>query len=83
MPLLSSSDRVVGLIAGAYTLSPGTLVLQIDHAGALWYIYALGPRDAAGAEAARSRAMDMQRRVLAVVGAPDEVAAAEHWLAQR
>lgn len=83
VPLLSSSDRVVGLIAGAYTLSPGTLVLQIDHAGGVWYIYALGPRDAAGVEAARSRAMDMQRRVLAAVGAPDELAAAQRWLAER
>lgn len=83
VPLLCSSDRVAGLIAGAYTLSPGTLVLQVDHAGAVWYVYALGPRDAAGAEAARRRAMHMQRRVLAAVGTTDELAAAQRWVTDR
>lgn len=76
LPLASTSDRVVALIAAAYTLSPGTLVLQIDHRRARWYIYVLGPRDAADVERARARALDVQRRVLTAVGTPEEVAAA-------
>lgn len=73
LPLASRSDRVVALIAAAYTLSPGTLVLQIDHVRSRWYIYVLGPRDAVGIERARRRALDVQRRVVAAVGAPEEV----------
>jgi multicomponent Na+:H+ antiporter subunit E len=75
LPLASTSDRVVALVAAAYTLTPGTLVLQIDHVRARWYIYVLGPRDAAGVERERRRALDVQRRVVAAVGTPEEVAA--------
>lgn len=83
LPLLSRSDRVVALIAGAYTLSPGTLVLQIDHVGGRWYIYVLGPRDATQVERARTRAMDMQRRVLAALGGPEEIALARRMMMGR
>ncbi|MDN5932421.1 MAG: Na+/H+ antiporter subunit E [Pseudonocardia sp.] len=76
LPLLSRSDRVVALMSGAYTLSPGTMVLQIDLRGSRWYIYVLGPRDAAGVEAARRDALGVQRRVLAAFGTPEECAAA-------
>lgn len=76
LPLLSTSDRVVALMAAAYTLSPGTLVLQIDLRGSRWYIYVIGPRDAAGVEAARREAEGIQRRVLAAFGTPEEHAAA-------
>lgn len=74
LPLASTSDRVVALIAGAYTLSPGTLVLQIDHVRSRWYIYVLGPRDAREVERARHRALDVQRRVVAAFGTDEEVA---------
>ena len=46
VPLLSSSDRVVTVVANALSLSPGAMALQIDHAHGLWFVYALGPRDA-------------------------------------
>lgn len=75
VPLLGTSERAVALIAGAYSFSPGTLVLEIDLGGGVWYIYALGPRDHAGAERARRRALEVQRRVLMALGSPAEVAA--------
>jgi len=83
VPLLSTSDRVVALIASAYTLSPGTLVLQIDLQRSLWYIYILGPRDSADIEAARTAAMEIQRSVLAAVGAPEEIAQARRMMMGR
>ena len=83
LPLLSRSDRVVALISGAYTLSPGTLVLQIDQVGGLWYIYVLGPRDRVAVERARTRALDLQRRVLSAFGTPDEIAEARRMLLGR
>ena len=82
LPLLSSSDRVVTVIANALTLSPGAMALQIDHAHGLWFVYALGPRDEAGVERSRRRTMDMQRRVLAALGTPEELAAEERMLAE-
>lgn len=68
LPLASTDDRVVALVAAAYTLTPGTIVVQIDNARSRWYIYVLGPRDAAGTEAARDHALDVQRRVVATFG---------------
>jgi multicomponent Na+:H+ antiporter subunit E len=47
-------------------------VLQIDHDHDVWYVYALGPRDRAAVERARRRVLDMQRRVLAALGTPEE-----------
>ena len=82
VPLLSSSDRVVAVVANALSLSPGAMALQIDHEHGLWFVYALGPRDQAGVERSRRRTMDMQRRVLAALGTPGELAEAEQQLAR-
>ena len=82
VPLLSASDRVVTVIANALSLSPGAMALQIDHERGLWFVYALGPRDRAGVERSRRRTMDMQRRVLAALGTPEEQAAARRMLAR-
>ncbi|WP_300007651.1 Na+/H+ antiporter subunit E [Pseudonocardia sp.] len=83
LPLLSRSDRVVALLANTYTLSPGTMVLQIDHVDSFWYVYVLGPREVTAVERARTAAMQMQLRVLAAVGSPDEVAQARRQLGGR
>lgn len=80
VPLLSSSDRVVTVMANALALSPGTMALQIDHDHDVWYVYALGPRDRAGVERARRRVLDMQRRVLAALGDPAELAEAQRLM---
>jgi multicomponent Na+:H+ antiporter subunit E len=81
VPLLSGSDRVVTVVANALSLSPGAMALQIDHERGRWFVYALGPRDRAGVERSRRRTMDLQRRVLAALGTPDELAAAHRLLA--
>jgi multicomponent Na+:H+ antiporter subunit E len=83
VPLVSSSDRVVTVIANGLSLSPGTMALQIDHTHGLWFVYALGPRDAAGVERLRRRALDMQRRVIAALGTPEELATVERRLAEK
>jgi multicomponent Na+:H+ antiporter subunit E len=82
VPLLSGSDRVVTVIANGLSLSPGTMALQIDHEHGLWFVYALGPRDRAGVERARRRTIDMQRRVIAALGTPEELTAVEAELAR-
>jgi multicomponent Na+:H+ antiporter subunit E len=80
VPLLSSSDRVVTVMANAVSLSPGTMALQLDPGHDVWYVYTLGPRDRAGVERARRRVLDMQRRVLTALGTPAEAAEAERLM---
>ncbi len=80
VPLLTASDRVVTVVANALSLSPGAMALQIDREHGRWFVYALGPRDRAGVERARRRTMEMQRRVIAALGTPGELAAAEDLL---
>jgi multicomponent Na+:H+ antiporter subunit E len=58
------------------------MALQIDQEHGLWFVYALGPRDRAGVERTRRRTLDMQRRVIAALGTPDELAAARRLQAQ-
>ena len=82
VPLLTSSGRVITIMANGLSLSPGAMALQIDQANQVWYVYALGPRDRAGAERARMRTMDMQRRVLAAFGTAEELAEARRRIAQ-
>jgi multicomponent Na+:H+ antiporter subunit E len=82
VPLVSGSDRVVAVVANALSLSPGAMALQIDHEHRLWHVYALGPRDRAGVERSRRRALDMQRRVIAALGTPAELAEVERHMAR-
>lgn len=81
VPLLPSSDRVVTILCTAITLSPGSMVLQIDHEHGVFYVYALGPRDGGGVHRVRLETLDMQRRVLEAFGTPDEIAAARRQCA--
>jgi multicomponent Na+:H+ antiporter subunit E len=80
-PVLTSSQRVVTVMANALSLAPGAMALEIDHERGVWYVYALGPRDAAAVERARRRVLDLQRRVLAALGTPEELAEARRRMA--
>lgn len=80
VPLLAGSDRVITMVAGALSLAPGSFVLQIDRRRAVWYVYALGlrgPSPDAAVERVRRQVLTLQRRVIAAVGTPAELAACE------
>lgn len=83
VPLLTSSERVVTLMASALSLAPGAMALEIDRDAGVWYVYALGPRDAADVERTWLRTMDMQRRVLATFGTPEELARTTRLIEER
>ncbi len=83
VPLLTSSERVVTLMASALSLAPGAMALEIDHAAGVWYVYALGPRGAGDVERTWLRTMDMQRRVLATFGTPEELARTRQLIEER
>jgi multicomponent Na+:H+ antiporter subunit E len=83
VPLLTSSARVVMLMASALSLAPGAMALEIDRDGGVWYVYALGPRGAADIERTWLRTMDMQRRVLAAFGTSEELARTRQLIRER
>ncbi|MGH3978410.1 MAG: Na+/H+ antiporter subunit E [Pseudonocardiaceae bacterium] len=76
VPLLAGSDRVVAAFANAVSLAPGAFVLQIDRAGEVCYVYQLGMR-ATDAERVRREVLALQRRVIAALGTPGELAAVD------
>jgi multicomponent Na+:H+ antiporter subunit E len=78
VPLLTRSDRVITLIAGALSLAPGSFVLQIDRRGfdageARWYVYALGLRGPDDADRVRRQVLSLQRKVIGAFGSPGEL----------
>jgi len=73
VPLLTDSERIVTVIAGAAALTPGSFVLQIDRPGCLLYVYALGLRSAGDAEKVRRQMRRLQEIVIAAVGARETV----------
>jgi multicomponent Na+:H+ antiporter subunit E len=82
VPLLTRSDRVITLIAGALALAPGSFVLQIDRRGsdtgeARWYVYALGLRGPDDADRVRRQVLSLQRKVIDAFGSPEELRACE------
>lgn len=83
VPLLTSSERVVTIMASALSLAPGAMALEIDRDAGVWYVYALGPRGAADVERMWLRTMDMQRRVLATFGTPGELERARRLIGER
>ncbi|GAA4551888.1 Na+/H+ antiporter subunit E [Pseudonocardia xishanensis] len=74
VPLLTDSERIITVIAGAAALTPGSFVLQIDRPGRLLYVYALGLRSAADAEQVRGQMRRLQEIVIAAVGVREEAA---------
>lgn len=73
VPLRTSSDRLITVIAGGAALTPGSFVLQIDRPGERWYVYALGLRRPEDVERVRRRMQLLQHRVIAAMGTPDDV----------
>jgi multicomponent Na+:H+ antiporter subunit E len=80
LPLFSTSERVVAVMANALSLAPGAMAVEVDLEAGEWFVYALGPRDEADVARVRRRTLDMQRRVLDVLGSQAERAAVRRAL---
>lgn len=80
VPLLTDSDWVATAVSNAVSLAPGTFVLQLDHQREVCYVYNLGMRGPADALRVRRQVLGMQRRVIAALGTPDEIAAVDAQL---
>ncbi|MFR9805761.1 Na+/H+ antiporter subunit E [Pseudonocardia sp. RS010] len=71
-PLHARSDREIAVLVAAVTLSPGTVVLQVDRPGARWYVYALGLHGPGDADGVRRQMLTVQRRVVQALGSEAE-----------
>ncbi len=69
MPVRADTDLLVTAVAQLTTLTPGTLVLEIDRRGGLLYVHALGVRDQDGADSRRDDTRAVDRRVMAALAA--------------
>lgn len=81
VPVLAGSARVIAMVAAGLSMTPGSYVLQLDRARAVWYVYALGLAGPDDAGRVRRQVLELQRRVIAAVGTPQELAAADRSLA--
>lgn len=75
-PLRTTSDGVIAAVTGILALSPGTMVVDVERDGpdggpVVLLIHVLGADEAR----ARAAVAALEARVVAAVGAPDEVAA--------
>ncbi|NJQ00361.1 Na+/H+ antiporter subunit E [Streptomyces zingiberis] len=64
----ADSDLLIAATATLATLTPGTLVLEIDRRGRLLYVHALPVRDAVTAEHRREEVRTAERHVYAAFG---------------
>ncbi|WP_149179728.1 Na+/H+ antiporter subunit E [Streptomyces sp. TRM49041] len=67
VPLRADTDLMVTAVANLTTLTPGTLVLEIDRRRRLLYVHALPVRDRADVEHRRREVQSADRRVVAAL----------------
>ncbi|MEU6644321.1 Na+/H+ antiporter subunit E [Saccharomonospora sp. NPDC046836] len=72
VPSLSDVDHVIAAAANVLSLGPGKFVLQIDRAGGIWYVYALGVRTREAADRVHDDVLDVQVRVIHAYGTAEE-----------
>ncbi|MEW2635219.1 Na+/H+ antiporter subunit E [Streptomyces sp. NPDC048389] len=75
VPLRADTDLLVTTVANFSTLTPGTLVLEIDRRGQILYVHALPARGADGPERRRRDVRAVDRRVTRALGGGDGPAA--------
>ncbi|WP_175412485.1 Na+/H+ antiporter subunit E [Streptomyces sp. TRM64462] len=68
VPLRADTDLTVTAVANLTTLTPGTLVLEIDRRERLLYVHALPVRDDQGVEHRRREVRAADGRVVAALG---------------
>jgi len=69
VPLRAGEEVAYTLVAGAISLAPGVAVIHVDRDQGVFYVHALTTGGEAGVEKVRRRVDDVQRRVLAALGA--------------
>lgn len=70
VPLQADDDVLISVTAGLTTLTPGTLVVELDRRRRLLYVHGLPVRDRSAVETRRREGFDAERHVLGSLGSP-------------
>lgn len=79
VPLATSSDAVTAMVSSMYSLTPGSLTVEIEHEPLVLYVHVL---HLSSVEAVRADLRQLERMVLRAFVSDDAVAAAERRLAE-
>ncbi|MBQ1088650.1 Na+/H+ antiporter subunit E [Streptomyces sp. B93] len=71
VPLRADDDLLITAVAEVATMSPGTLVMEIDRRRRRLYVHALPVRDARGVELRREEVRSVERTVARAMGRSD------------
>jgi multicomponent Na+:H+ antiporter subunit E len=71
VPITSTSDRLLTLLANAVSLTPGTLALEVDRPRAVLYVHVLDlGGQAGGADDVRRDIQQLERLAILALGSP-------------
>ena len=73
VPLRVNTDLNLTLTAEALSLVPGSLIIEADRATGTLYVHVIGVRSRAEVERFRQGVLDLEARIVAAIGSPDEL----------
>ncbi|MER7416686.1 Na+/H+ antiporter subunit E [Micromonospora peucetia] len=73
VPLRVNTDLNLTLTAEALSLVPGSLIIEADRATGTLYVHVIGVRDRAEVERFRQGVLDLEARIVAAIGSPEEL----------
>ncbi len=73
--LRTESDLMVTAVGHALTLVPGSFVVEVDRRSSTLYLHVLNVKDQAGVEKARADVLDLEAKLIRMMGSKDELAA--------
>ncbi|MFV2115928.1 Na+/H+ antiporter subunit E [Micromonospora sp. LOL_025] len=73
VPLRVNTDLNLTLTAEALSLVPGSLIIEADRTTGTLYVHVLGVRSREEVERFRQGVLDLEARIVAAIGSPDEL----------
>lgn len=75
VPLRTESDLMVTAVGHVLTLVPGSFVVEVDRRSSTLYLHVLNVNDQADVEKARADVLDIEARLIRMMGSTEELAA--------
>lgn len=75
VPLRTEQDLMVTAVGHVLTLIPGSFVVEVDRRSSTLYLHFLNINSQADVEKARAGILDIEARLIRVMGTPEELAA--------
>lgn len=73
--LRTESDLLVTAVGHVLTLVPGSFVVEVDRRSSTLYLHVLNVNDQAGVDKARADVLDIEARLIRMMGSKEELAA--------